>query len=172
MGRPQGNAWKGVPNWPSPVANGFIPFHNGPPPVGFHPVMQQFSAPPMFGVRPSMELNHPGVPYHISDADRFSGHVRPFGWRNPVDDSCPPPLHGWDANNGVGGDGSHMYGRLDWDHNRTLTSGGGWETSGDIWKGKNAGSTMELPSAYQKEDKTIRTVDEVSACHSGPATSK
>uniref|UniRef100_A0A5B6ZD19 Uncharacterized protein n=1 Tax=Davidia involucrata TaxID=16924 RepID=A0A5B6ZD19_DAVIN len=151
MGRVQGSAWKGVPNWPSPVANGFIPFQHGPPPVGFHPVMQQFPAPPMFGVRPSMELNHTGLPYHIADADRFSSHGRSLGWRNPVDDSCPP-LHGWDANNGVSRDESHIYGRPDWDHNRTLTSGRGWETSGDMWKGQNGGVSTELPSAPQKQD--------------------
>ncbi|KAK4381588.1 hypothetical protein Sango_2951700, partial [Sesamum angolense] len=76
MGRIQANAWRGVPNWPSPMANGFLPFPHAPP-VGFHSVMQPFPAPPMFGVRPSMELNHPG-PYHIPDADRFSGPGRPM----------------------------------------------------------------------------------------------
>ncbi|KAA8520952.1 hypothetical protein F0562_011625 [Nyssa sinensis] len=153
MGRGQGSAWKGVPNWPSPVANGFIPFQHGPPTVSFHPVMQQFPAPPMFGVRPSMELNHTG--YHIPDADRFSGHGRPLGWRNPVDDSCPPPLHGWDANNAIFGDESHIYGRPDWDHNRTLTSGRGWEASGEMWKGQNGGVSTELPSAPQKQDYSV-----------------
>ncbi|KAA8528230.1 hypothetical protein F0562_035519 [Nyssa sinensis] len=151
MGRVQGSAWKGVPNWPSPMANGFIPLQPGPPPVGFHPVMQQFPVPPMFGVRPSMELNHAGVPYHIADSDRFSGHGRPLGWRNPVDDSCPPALHGWDANNAISRDESHIYGRPDWDRNRTLTNGRGWETSGDMWKEQNGMST-EMPSAPQKQD--------------------
>lgn len=168
MGRMQVNSWKGVPNWPSPVANGFIPFQHGPHPVGFHPMMQQFPAPPMFGVRPSMELNHAGVPYHIADADRFPSHGRPFGWRNPVDDSCPPSLHGWDPSNGIYGDESHMYGRLDWDHNRNLASGRGWETSGDMWKGQNDGVSMELPSAPHKDDNSMRTpADEAWAGRSG-----
>ncbi|XP_059662208.1 uncharacterized protein LOC132308205 [Cornus florida] len=151
IGRAQGNTWKGVQNWPSPMANGFLPFPHGPPPVGFHPVMQQFPAPQMFGVRPSMEINHTGVPYHIPDADRFSGHGRTF-WRNPVDDSCPPPLHGWDANNSVFGEESHLFGRPDWDHNRFPMSGRGWETGGEMWKGQNSGVSTELPADPQKQD--------------------
>ncbi|KAM7531407.1 hypothetical protein LguiB_034817 [Lonicera macranthoides] len=152
MGRNQGNAWKGVPTWPSPVPNGFMPFQHGPPPVGFHPVMQQFPAPPIFGARPSMELNHT-VPYHIPDNDRFSGHGR---WRNPVDDSCPPPLHGWDANS-VFGDESHLYGRLEWDHNnRSQMSSRGWETSGDMWKGQNSRASVDLPSVPLKDDSSAR----------------
>ncbi|KAL7189081.1 hypothetical protein ACSBR1_038863 [Camellia fascicularis] len=150
MGRAQGSPWRGVPNWPSPVANGFIPFQHGPPPVGFHPVMQQFPPPPMFSIRPSMELNQSGVPYHVPDGDRFSSHGRSLGWRNLVDESCPP-IHGWDANNTVFGDESHIYGRLDWDHHRRLTGSRLWETRGDIWKGQNSVVSTELPSAPQKD---------------------
>ncbi|GFS35605.1 hypothetical protein Acr_00g0040890 [Actinidia rufa] len=138
MGRVQGNSWRGVPNWPPPVANGFIPFQHGPPPRGFHPVMQQFPAPPMFSVRPSIELNQSGIPYHVPDGDRFSGRGRLLGWRTPMDDSCPPPLHGWDINNAVFGDDPHIYGILNWDHNRSLTSGQVWETSNGS-KGPNCG---------------------------------
>ncbi|KAL6986419.1 hypothetical protein U1Q18_019782 [Sarracenia purpurea var. burkii] len=157
MGRAQGNAWRGVPNWPSPMANGFIPFQHGPPPVGFHPVMQQFPPPPMFSVRPSMELNQSGVPYQVPDGDRFSGHGRSLAWRNPVDDSCPPPIHGWDGNNASFGDEAHIYGRLNWDHNRNLTGGRVWETSGGaVWKGHNIGASTELPSAPQNDDYSIR----------------
>ncbi|XP_043706254.1 uncharacterized protein LOC122655926 [Telopea speciosissima] len=146
VSRGQGNAWKGVTNWSSPVANGYISFPHGPPPGGFHPVMQQFPASPIFGVRPSLELNHAGLPYHISDADRFSGHGRPFGWRNPADDSFPPHMHGWDAGNGVFGDDHHMYGRPDWDQNRHLMNGGA-----DMWKGQNGSMNVELSNASQKE---------------------
>ncbi|KAL3498993.1 hypothetical protein ACH5RR_041725 [Cinchona calisaya] len=153
MGRVQGSPWKGVPSWPSPMANGFMPFQHGPPPVGFHPVMQQFPGPPIFGVRPSMELNHPGLPYHIPDAERFTSHGRPMAWRNPVDDSCPPPLHGWDANNAPFGEESHVYGRPDWDHSRTHSGGRGWETSGEMWKGPKSDASMELPFASEKESR-------------------
>ncbi|GAA0169677.1 hypothetical protein LIER_24108 [Lithospermum erythrorhizon] len=118
MGRMHGNSWRGAPNWSSPVANGFMPFQHGPPPVGFHPVMHQFPAPPLFGVRPSMDLNHHGLPFPITDVDRFSGHVRSMGWRNLVDDSCPPPLHGWDANSSAFNEDSHLLGRPDWDNSR------------------------------------------------------
>ncbi|XP_010325359.1 uncharacterized protein [Solanum lycopersicum] len=158
IGRMQGNAWKGVPNWPSPLANGFMPFQHGPPPVGFHPAMQQFPGPPMFGVRPSMDLSHPGVPYHMPDADRFSGHGRPMGWRTPLDDSCGPPLHGWDANNF--GEEAHLYGRPDWDQNRTLSNNSrSWETIGDVWKGPIRGTSVEVPSGSQKEVCSIQGPD-------------
>lgn len=153
MGRGQGNAFKGVPNWPSPVANGFLPFPHGPPPGGFHALMQQFPATPLFGVRPSssMELSHPVVSYPMHDADRFSGHVRPpFGWRTSTDDSCPPHLHGWDGSNSVFGDKSRIYRRPEWDQNRHLMSGRGWEMNAGMWKGHN-GNVMEDLSASKSE---------------------
>ncbi|KAK4365494.1 hypothetical protein RND71_016852 [Anisodus tanguticus] len=165
IGRMQGNAWKGVPNWPSPLANGFMPFQHGPPPVGFHPAMQQFPGPPIFGVRPSMDLSHPGVPYHMPDADRFSGHGRPMGWQTPLDDSCGPPLHGWDANNF--GEEAHLYGRPDWDQTRTLSNNSrSWETSVDIWKGPIRGTSVELPSGSQKEVCSIQGPDSSFAAQS------
>lgn len=157
MGRIQASPWRGVPSWPSPVANGFLPFPHAPPPVGFHSVMQPFPAPSMFGVRPSMELNHPGA-YHMPEADRFSGPGRPMGWRNQVDDSCHP-LHAWDASNAVFGDESHMYGRSDWDHSRNLPGNRGWDASGDFWKGPNRTGSMELPSS-EKENNSVRSGDE------------
>ncbi|XP_057478360.1 uncharacterized protein LOC130765819 isoform X1 [Actinidia eriantha] len=161
-GRVQGSPWRGVPNWPSPLANGFLPFQHGPPPVGFPTVMHQFPAPPMFSVRPPMELNRSGVPYHVPDGNRFSGQGRMRGWQNQVDDTCPPPFHGWDANNAVFGDEPHIYGRLDWDHNRTLPNDRVWEASGDTWKSQNSGVSAESPSAPQKEDYSARgPADEV-----------
>lgn len=176
MGRVQGSPWKGVPNWPSPMAspmpNGFMPFQHGPPAVGFHPVMQQFPSAPIFGVRPSMDLNHPGVPYHITDADRFSGHGRSMGWRNPVDDSIPPPLHGWDTNATTFGEESHPYGRPDWEPGRTIPSGQGWETPGDMWKGPKSEASMEVPSVSDKENQFSHSAMDVtsSAGHSGQQT--
>ncbi|XP_017226446.1 uncharacterized protein LOC108202519 isoform X1 [Daucus carota subsp. sativus] len=161
MGRSQGNAWKGIPNWPSPVTNGYMPFPHGPPPVGFHAVMQQFPSPPIFGVRPTMDMNH-SLPYHMSDADRFPGHGRQLGWRNSVDDSAPS-VHGWDANNSVFGDDNRGYGRVDWDQNRTQMGNRGWDTSGDMWKGSNSGLNTELTSAPQKEDLKHSAVDDVLA---------
>lgn len=161
MGRSQGNAWKGIPNWPSPVTNGYIPFPHGPPPVGFHAVMQQFPSPPIFGVRPTMDMNH-NLPYHMSDADRFPGHGHQLGWRNSVDDSAPP-IHGWDANSSVFGDDNRGYGRVDWDQNRTQMGNRGWDTSGDMWKGPNSGLNTDLASAPQKEDLKHSTIDDVLA---------
>ncbi|KAL0331087.1 UNVERIFIED_CONTAM: hypothetical protein Sangu_1654200 [Sesamum angustifolium] len=128
-------------------------------------VMQPFPAPPMFGVRPSMELNHPG-PYHIPDADRFSGPGRPMGWHNQVDDSCPP-LHGWDASNSVYGEDSHIYGRLDWDQSRNMPRGRGWETSSDLFKGQNRSASMEMLSS-EKENNSTRSGDEALITQSIP----
>ncbi|GAB4858457.1 hypothetical protein Ancab_009931 [Ancistrocladus abbreviatus] len=103
IGRLHGSPWKGVPNWPSPLPNGFMSFPpgpHGPPHGGFPGMIPQFPSPPIFGVRPSVEMNHPGIPY-MSDPDRFSSHVRPLGWQNMVDGTGPSHFHGWDTNNGV-----------------------------------------------------------------------
>ncbi|KAL1552747.1 titin [Salvia divinorum] len=166
MGRLQGSPWRGVPSWPSPVANGFLPFPHAPPPVGFHSVMQPFPAPPMFGVRPSLELNHPGA-YHMSEVDRFSGPGRPMGWRNQVDDSCHP-LHAWDTSNAVFGDESHIYGRSDWDHSRNLPGTRGWDANGDFWKGPNRTGSMEVPST-EKENNSFRSGDDALGSQTTPA---
>lgn len=137
----QGN-WKNVPNWPPPMATGgYMPFQHVPPPM-FHPFMQQYP-PPIFG-RPPMKLN-PGLPYHVPD------HSSPLGWRNPVDESVPPSMHGWDATSSVFGDESHLYGRVDWD-SRSQLSNRGWDQSGEMWKGQNAGSSMEVQSGRQKDE--------------------
>ncbi|CAI9775786.1 unnamed protein product [Fraxinus pennsylvanica] len=155
MGRVQGNALRGVPNWPSPLVNGFMPFPHGPP---FHSVMQQFHGPPIFGSRSSMELNHPS-PYHMPDADRFSGPGRPLGWHNPVDDSCPPPLYGWDSSSAVYGEDSQIYGRPDWDHSRNLPCSRGWETRGDLWNGPYKSASIDMPSS-DKENGFSQIADE------------
>lgn len=151
MNRAQGN-WKNVPNWPSPMATGgYIPFQHVAPPM-FHPLMQQFP-PPMFG-RPPMKLN-PGLPYNVPD------HGRPLAWRNQVDESVPPPMHGWDANNALFGDESHLYGRPDWDR-RTQLNNRGWDQSGDMWKGQNAGAGMDMQSGPQKDGYSAqRATDEM-----------
>ncbi|GER41519.1 hypothetical protein STAS_18236 [Striga asiatica] len=163
IGRMQGNnnAWRGVQTWPPPVPNGFLPFPHAPPPVGFHSVMQPFHAPPMFGVRPSLELSHHHPsPYHVPDADRFVGPGRPLGWRSQLDDTCPPPLHGWDTSSTLFGDEPHIFvGRPEWDLARNISGGRGWETSGDLWKGANRTPSVDLPS-YEKESNSIRSGDE------------
>ncbi|TXG71217.1 hypothetical protein EZV62_006152 [Acer yangbiense] len=156
LGRGQGNTWRGPPNWPSPLPNGFIPFQHGPPHGGFQAMMPQFPSPSMFAVRPSMDINHSGIPYHIPDADRFSSHLRPLGWQNMMDGSGPSHLHGWDGNNGAFRDESHMYGGSDWDQNRHMMNGRGWETSSDMWKGENGDANMDLPSMSQKEELPVQ----------------
>ncbi|XP_022870962.1 ankyrin repeat domain-containing protein 11-like isoform X1 [Olea europaea var. sylvestris] len=162
FGRVQGNAWGGVPNWPSPVANGFIPFPHGPPPVGFHSMMQQFPVPSIFGVRPSVDLNHSQGPYRMPDADSFSGNVPSMGWHNPVDDSRPLPLHGWNSSNAVFSNESQTYERPEWNPSRTFPGGQGWETSGDLWKGPNRTASMDRPSSSEKQNNFVQG-DEISA---------
>ncbi|KAK1438512.1 hypothetical protein QVD17_04321 [Tagetes erecta] len=137
----QGN-WKNVPTWPPPMATGgYMPFQHVPPPM-FHPLMQQYP-PPIFG-RPPMKLN-PGLPYRVPD------HGSPLGWRNQMDESVPPSLHGWDATNAVFGDESHLYGRVDWD-SRSQLSNQGWDQSVEMWKGQNTVSSMEVQSGRQKDE--------------------
>lgn len=155
--RGHGNAWKGVPNWSSPVPNGFIPFQHGPPHAGFQALMPQFPS-PIFGVRPSMEINHAGIPYHIPDADRFPAHLRPLGWQNMVDGPGISHLPGWDGNNVVFRDEPQMYGGPDWDQNRHSTNGRGWELGADMWKGQNGASHPELSSTSQKEDYPVKSM--------------
>ncbi|KAL0312453.1 UNVERIFIED_CONTAM: hypothetical protein Sradi_5644600 [Sesamum radiatum] len=108
----------------------------------------------------------PSCPYHIPDADRFSGPGRPMGWHNQVDDSCPP-LHGWDASNALYGEDSHIYGRLDWDQSRNMARGQGWETSSDLFKGPNRSASMEMLSS-EKEHNSTRSGDEALATQSIP----
>ncbi|EEF48953.1 hypothetical protein RCOM_1579370 [Ricinus communis] len=167
LGRGQGNAWRGAPNWSSPVPNGYIPFQHGPP-HGYQAMMPQFPSPRLFGVRPSMEINHPGIPYHISEADRFSAHLRPLGWQNMMDGSGPSHMHGWDGNNGVFRDEAHIYGGSEWDQNRHPINGRGWESNADIWKGQNGDVNLDLPSTSLKEDFPAQApVDDISAGQGG-----
>ncbi|PKA58955.1 hypothetical protein AXF42_Ash001048 [Apostasia shenzhenica] len=148
--RGQGMAWKNGPTWNSTVQNGFIPFQHGPPAPGFPSSIPHFPPPSLFGARPYVEMNQSGIPYHMHDvADRFPGHGHPFGWHHPVDDSCPPQLQGWDGNS-LFGDKSQLYGRPNWDPNRHLTGGRGWELNAELWKGQNANMSPEI-SAPQKE---------------------
>ncbi|XP_038683659.1 uncharacterized protein LOC119983990 isoform X2 [Tripterygium wilfordii] len=168
--RVPGNAWRGPPNWSSPVPNGFISFQHGPPHGGFQTVMPHFSSPPMFGVRPSMDINPSGIPYPFPDADQFTGHLRPLGWQNMMDGSGPPHLHGWDVSNGVYRDEPHMYGGPNWDQNRHHVNGRGWESSGDVWKGQNDDVSMDLPAMSQEEDLPMRSV--VDDVHTGQVGQK
>ncbi|KAK8587252.1 hypothetical protein V6N12_021754 [Hibiscus sabdariffa] len=153
------NGWRGAPNWPPPVPNGFIPFQPGPPHGGFQAMMPQFPSPSLFGVRQaSMEINHSGIPYHMPDAERFNNHLRPMGWHNTIDGSGPAPLHGWDDHNVSFRDEAHM--GPEWDQNRHPVNGLGWDTSSDVWKGQN--SDVDLPASSEKEDHLLQApVDDV-----------
>lgn len=155
VGRGHNNAWRGVPNWTSPVPNGFIPFQHGPPHGGFQGMMPQFPA-PLFGVRPSMEMNHAGMPYHIPDAERFSGHLRPLGWQNMMDGSGPSHLHAWDGNNGAFRDEHPMYGASEWDQSRHPMNGRGWESNADMWKGQNGDAKRDVSSPSHKDDHQLQ----------------
>jgi zinc finger CCCH domain-containing protein 13 len=148
-GRGHGHSWNNPPNWPPPIANGFVPIQHGAP--GFHPPVHQFHAPHMFNLRSQMKLNQPGVSYPMHDA-----HMRPFGWANPLDESCPPHL--WNGGNVFPGE-HYMYGRQEWDQNRTHTGSRGWEMAGDVSKGLNEVPDGELPVA-KEPDSTAATISE------------
>lgn len=171
LGRGQGNAWRGTPNWSSPMPNGFIPFQHGPGHGGFQAMMPHFPSPPLFSARPSIEINHSGIPYHIPDADRFPSHLRPLGWHNMMDGSGPSHMHGWDGNNGVFRDETHSYGGPEWDQNRHQFHGRGWEASADTWKAQNGDLNMDSALNSVKEDFPLQApVDDVLAGQAGHQT--
>ncbi|KAJ8771582.1 hypothetical protein K2173_026759 [Erythroxylum novogranatense] len=143
----QGSTWRG-----GPMPNGYIPFQHGPPHASFHNMMPQFPSSPLFGVRPSMEVNHSGIPYHIAEADRFSGLLRPLGWQNMMDGSGPTHAHGWDGNSGVYRDEMPMYGGPEWEQSKHPMNGREWESSVDNCKGKNGDAKIDLPLKSLKED--------------------
>ncbi|XP_061356163.1 uncharacterized protein LOC133300604 isoform X2 [Gastrolobium bilobum] len=159
FGRGHGNSWRAVPNWTSPVPNGFVPFQHGPAHGGFQTMMPQFTSQPLFGVRPSMEVNHAGIPYHIGDVDRFPGHLRPLGWQNVMDGAGPAHLRGWESSNGVFRDDPHMYGGSDWDRNRHSINSRGWESGSETWKEQN-GDSEDLPSLAGKDESVPVRVDD------------
>lgn len=168
-GRGHVNSMKGVLNcWPSPVPNGFVPFHNGPPPGGFYPVPQPFSVPPMYGVRPPMDLNQHCSPFHMNESsDGFPGHSRPFGLWNRADDPFPPNLQGWDGNNNIFSDGSYMQCRSDWEPKNHLLNNPGSDINIDSLKELNENATgnfhtsekeMENVSDFQSSGEQTKSV--------------
>ena len=158
--RGHGHAWNNQPNWPSPVSNGFVPMQHGAP--GFHPPVQ-FPGPPMFNLRPH-KLNQPGVSYPMHDAvDRFSTHMRPFGWPNPLDESCPPHMQVWTGGSGVFPGEPYLYGRQEWDQNRPHAGSRGWELTGDVSKGLNEVPDAELPVARKELDSAAAAISESSS---------
>ncbi|RLM92951.1 nipped-B-like protein B [Panicum miliaceum] len=160
--RGHGHAWNNQPNWPSPVSNGFVPMQHGAP--GFHPPVHQFPGPPMFNLRPQMKLNQPGVSYPMHDAvDRFSTHMRPFGWPNPLDESCPPHMQVWTGGSGVFPGDPYLYGRQEWDQNRPHAGSRGWELIGDASKGLNEMPDAELPVAKKEPDSAATAISESSS---------
>ncbi|RWW16643.1 hypothetical protein GW17_00019467 [Ensete ventricosum] len=157
-GKGHANVWKGAPNWHSPVTNGFLPLQRGPPAAGFHPAISQFSASPLFGVRPSMDLTHGGVSYHMHEmAERFPGHGRPFLWHNPVDQLCHPHMQMWDRNNGMFNNESHIYGSQGSDENSQLIDSRGWDTGFDMWKGQNV-DDMDIHVFKKERESSIHSL--------------
>ncbi|XP_019415233.1 PREDICTED: uncharacterized protein LOC109326831 isoform X3 [Lupinus angustifolius] len=153
-----GNSWRAVPNWTSPVPNGFVPFPPGPAHRGFQTMMPHFTPQPIFGIRPP--IDHAGIPYHIADGDRFPGHLRPpLGWQNMMDGTGPAHLHGWDSNNGIFRDDPHMYGGSDWDRNKHSTNSHGWESDSETWKEHNSDTKKDLPSPACKDESVPALVD-------------
>lgn len=160
--RGHGHAWNNPPNWPSPVSNGFVPIQHGAP--GFHPPVHQFAGPPMFNIRPQMKLNQPGVSYPMHDGvDRFSTHMRPFGWPNPLDESCPPHMQVWNGGSGVFPSEPYLYGRQEWDQNRPHTGNRGWELTGDASKGLNEVPDAEHPVAKKEPDSAATAISDSSS---------
>lgn len=148
--------WRGVPNWPSPVPNGFMPFPHGGPHGGFQGMLPQFSAPPIFGVRPSMEINHYAIPYQIAD-DRFPSHLRPLGSQNIMEGLGPSHMHPWDGSTGAFRDDSNSYG-AEWDQNRHPMNARGWDPSAEPWKAQNNDAKRDMPSPSPRNDYPLQTL--------------
>ncbi|KAF6149094.1 hypothetical protein GIB67_018672 [Kingdonia uniflora] len=53
--------------------------------------------------------------------DSNMGKGQELRWRTPGDE-----LHGWDGDNDMFADESHMHGRQDLDHNKHMMNGSGW----------------------------------------------
>ncbi|KAM5572157.1 hypothetical protein ABKV19_012291 [Rosa sericea] len=150
-----GNARKGVPNRPSPLVSNFTHFQHGPVAVGFHPLMHQFPAFPMYSARPVMDINHPAFSHHVPDAGRYFSHGHQYGWQNPVDNSSYPPLPGRDANNVATRSEAPAYGTFDWNHITESIGCQQLETSADMLKGSTGGVHPELPSVSQEENPAV-----------------
>ncbi|KAK4795414.1 hypothetical protein SAY86_013408 [Trapa natans] len=160
LGRGHGNNWRGYPNWPSPVPSGFVPFPHGPPHGSFPAMMPHFPAPPLFSVRPPMDINPSALPYHMADADRFPGPVRPIGWHGMIDASGIPSFHGWERSSGILREEPHLYQGPDWDQNRHLMNIRGWESNSDHLKGQNGELSADMHLLHKKEDRGEAPVDD------------
>ncbi|KAH9622256.1 hypothetical protein KSS87_014359, partial [Heliosperma pusillum] len=160
LGRGSGNVWNGVPNWPSPLPNGFIPFPPGPPGPhhgGFPPIMPQFP-PPFYGVRPTLDMNHQGIPFHLADGDRLAGHGRPVGWPNMAE-GLLPHFHGWETGNSIHRNESAMYGPGPGQYAQRM------DLNMDNWK-QNGDMNAEVVSGSLKDVPAIKAfADEASSAH-------
>jgi len=95
--------------------------------------------------------------------DRFSTHMRPFGWPNPLDESCPPHMQVWSGGSGVFPGEPYLYGRQEWDQNRPHAGSRGWELTGDASKGLNEVPDAELPVARKELDSAAAAISESSS---------
>ncbi|XP_074291692.1 uncharacterized protein LOC141618476 [Silene latifolia] len=151
VGRGPGNAWNGLPNWASPLPNGFIPFPPGPPGPhhgGFPPIIPQF--PPFYGARPTLDINHQGIPYHLADGDRLAGHGRPIGWPNMAE-GLMPPFHGWNAGS-IHRTDPAMYGPGPGQFAQRMDIMDNWKQNGDLNTEVVSGSLKDVPASKASAD--------------------
>eukprot|EP01018_Ginkgo_biloba_P034779 Gb_40361 [translate_table: standard] len=142
--------WNMRPQGPGPSGS-FIPFPHhagGHSHGGFLNMGQQYAGPPFYrGVRPSADMNHGGVPYHMWDGgDGYPGHSGAFGWHRQAEDVCGSnvqgSLHAWDGP-GLLGEEALMYGRRDWYPNRQGMGSGSWDRATGPWKGQASDISTE-----------------------------
>ena len=80
-----------------------------------------------------------------------------------LDGSSPSHLHVWDGNNGMFRDESHIYSGAEWDENRQMMNGRGWESKAEMWKRQSGSLKRELPSHFQKDERSVQDpVEDVS----------
>ncbi|XP_024315431.1 uncharacterized protein LOC100828979 isoform X3 [Brachypodium distachyon] len=160
--RGHGNTWNNPSSWSSPIPNGFGPFHHGPQIPGFHPAMHHFHQ-SLYGIRPSMETNHTGVPYPMhGHPESFSHCAQSFQWHNPAEDPYLSQLPGWDASRSVFEEHSHSYDR----HELVRNKDPDFQQQSEVPPLSHTSDKpilTQFPGQNRSESAEVKTVDETNA---------
>lgn len=160
--RGHGNTWNNPSSWSSPIPNGFGPFHHGPQIPGFHPAMHHFHQ-SLYGIRPSMETNHTGVPYPMhGHPESFSHCAQSFQWHNPAEDPYLSQLPGWDASRRVFEEHSHSYDR----HELVRNKDPDFQQQSEVPPLSHTSDKpilTQFPGQNRSESAEVKTVDETNA---------
>ncbi|XP_072964448.1 uncharacterized protein [Typha angustifolia] len=155
--RGEENAFRGALVWPSPIPDCFIPFQHVLLHPGFPSASKQYPTPSPFCIRPPLDINHTGVPYHNHEVvDHFSGYVHPFGWHNQVENPYLE-LPGWDTSKSVFANDSHAYENSKQDCNRHVVDN---QIRNDMRKGHKGHTNLEFDQHLELEYSAGTPADE------------